>query len=102
MILMTKIFNIIILYYTTKNVFRESVVLCHNSYTRLHGQNGRAVYKKYGNHGDAQGAKRLVLAYFTLQKPYNILQYLHYHIVITNTVIRLVTQRSETVTSEVK
>ena len=37
--------------------------------------------------------------------PYNTLQYLqylHYRIVITNTVIRLVTQRPETVASEVK
>ena len=34
--------------------------------------------------------------------PYNTLQYLHYRIVVTNTVIPLVTQRSEAVVSEVK
>ena len=35
--------------------------------------------------------------------PYNTLQYLQYHIiVVTNTVIRLVTQRPEAVASEVK
>ena len=34
--------------------------------------------------------------------PYNTLQYLHYRIVVTNTVIQLVTQRPEAMASEMK
>ena len=43
--------------YTTKNIFRKSFCVI----THPIGQNGRAVCKKYGDHGDARGAKRRAL-----------------------------------------
>ena len=47
---------------------------------------------------DLQLTNQIPLPYNTLQ----YLQYLYYRIVVTNTVIRLVTQRPEAVASEVK
>ncbi|MCG8623047.1 MAG: hypothetical protein MJE68_13760 [Proteobacteria bacterium] len=44
-------------YYTTYNEkYFQKVSFC--VITHLIGQNGRAVCKKHGNHGDARGAKR--------------------------------------------